>query len=94
LAIRYEIPSIGKAETGYSQKGPTCWYYAAKMLLKFHQKFEKREDNRVYQEFKELHELRKLLTELGNDWELGWLVKQRMARRYHDTRAWGLEEVE
>jgi hypothetical protein len=95
LAIRYELPSIGKEETCYAQKGPTCWYYAAKMLLKFHQKLEKREDNIVYQQCKELHELRKILTELGQDFEqAAGLAKLRLARKYHDTRAWGAEEVE
>jgi hypothetical protein len=94
MAILYRIPSIGKAETGYAQKGPTCWYYAAKMLLKFHQKLEKSPENRIYEEFKQLHELRKVLTELGGNYESHDLAKLKMARRYDNMRAWSKEEVE
>ncbi|HEX8392124.1 MAG TPA: hypothetical protein VF665_07220 [Longimicrobium sp.] len=36
MKIHYEVPSIGKEANGWAQQGPTCWYYATKMLLKFH----------------------------------------------------------
>lgn len=91
MAILYRIPSIGKESNKYAQKGPTCWYYAAKMLLKFHQKLEKREDNQVYEQFKQLHEFRKILTDLGEHFE--GLAKTKMSQAYHGTRTWTKEEV-
>lgn len=91
MAILYRIPPIGNEANRYAQKGPTCWYFAAKMLLKFHQKLEKREDNLVYEQFKQLHELRKVLTDLGEGFEV--LAKTRMSQTYNNTRAWTREEV-
>ncbi len=91
MAILYRIPSIGNETNKYAQKGPTCWYYAAKMLLKFHQKLEKREDNQVYEQFKQLHEFRKILTDLGEHFE--GLAKTKMSQTYHQTRTWTREEA-
>src|SRR5579863_5548095 len=85
------MPSIGKT-SGFAQKGPTCWYYAAKMLLKFHQKLEKGENNKVYEQFKVLHEVRKVITDIGEGYES--IAKLRVARKYHETRAWSVNEVE
>jgi uncharacterized coiled-coil protein SlyX len=63
MSILYDVPSIGKVDTGYKQKGPTCWYYASKMLLRFHNLLDKTESARVYEQFKTIHELRKIITE-------------------------------
>ena len=65
MGILYKVPRIGTAKTGFKQKGPTCWYYAAKMLLKFHDLYDKSND--AYQEFKALHELRSVLTRYDYD---------------------------
>lgn len=37
MKIYYDVPSIGTAANGWAQTGPTCWYYATKMLLRFHE---------------------------------------------------------
>lgn len=57
MAIRYLIPTIG------AQKGPTCWYTAAKMMLRFHGMIDP--EQTYHNEWKELHELRKTITALA-----------------------------
>jgi len=64
MGILYKVPRIG-AEPTFKQKGPACWYYAAKMLLKFHNLYDKSDD--AYKEFKALHELRSVLTRYDYD---------------------------
>jgi hypothetical protein len=64
MGILYKVPRIG-AEPTFKQKGPTCWYYAAKMLLKFHNLYDKSDD--AYNEFKALHELWSVLTRYDFD---------------------------
>ncbi|HTZ89459.1 MAG TPA: hypothetical protein VMA71_03910 [Alloacidobacterium sp.] len=63
MAILYDLPRINE-RGDFGQKGPTCWYYASKLLLKFHEKLEKREDNQIYKQMKSLHGLRKALCEI------------------------------
>jgi hypothetical protein len=64
MGIVYDLPRIGGEGDGYGQKGPTCWYYVSKMLLKFHDKLSDKE-SATYKGFKRLHELRRALTALG-----------------------------
>jgi hypothetical protein len=65
MAILYNLPRIGNNANKFAQKGPTCWYYAAKMILKFHGKYHK--GDKVHAQFKVLHEVRKIMTELDAD---------------------------
>ena len=64
MATIYDVPPIG-LKNGFKQKGPTCWYYASKMLLKFHGKLDKK-DSEFYAAFKRLHELRTALTAMSD----------------------------
>lgn len=65
MAILYSLPRIN--ENGdFGQKGPNCWYYGSKLLLKFHDRLDKRDDNITLKEFKSLHRLRKVLCEIAD----------------------------
>jgi hypothetical protein len=55
--IRYHIPTINE------QKGPTCWYYAAKMLMRFHSLIGPNEALRAQWEL--LKRVRESITELS-----------------------------
>jgi hypothetical protein len=78
MAVLYNVPSIGSDETHFGQRGPTCWYYSSKMLLKFHHKLDNKKDE-VYKQFKTLHTLRQILTDSGGETadEVIELLKQR-----------------
>jgi hypothetical protein len=61
VPIAYDIPRIGEKSGTFGQQGPTCWYYAAKMLMKFH---EMHKNPKTELQMKPFHELRKILSEM------------------------------
>lgn len=64
MGVIFDVPRIGTEKTKWSQKGPNCWYYSSKMMLKFHDKYKgakESESDKLYQEWKVLHEIRVLL---------------------------------
>jgi hypothetical protein len=66
MSLICDLPRIGlKHEFG--QRGPTCSYSAAKMLLKFHDMYDKTDQasDSVYQKMKVLHEFHRSVTETG-----------------------------
>lgn len=70
MGFYYNVPRIAEYKKGlpdgsvqYAQKGPTCWYYSAKMMLKFHGMTDPTQEK--YEQFKSVHEMRKALTELS-----------------------------
>lgn len=68
MAILYQLPRIGEQSPNkWGQRGPTCWYYVSKMLLKFHDKIQPASE--YYERFKAMHELRRILTEMDADGE-------------------------
>jgi hypothetical protein len=76
--VIYTMPIIGSHRTGpvrqpgpmtdvhvgnkYGQMGPTCWYYTAKLILKFHEMVTDKSDE-TYRKLKALQEIRNLLIE-------------------------------
>lgn len=66
MAILYDIPRIGEnSPRKWGQRGPTCWYYVSKMLLRFHDKIQPASEH--YENFKAMHELRSILTRMGEE---------------------------
>ncbi len=93
MAVLYKVPSIGGEANEFGQRGPTCWYYASKMLLKFHHKLDNK-NNELYEDFKTLHELRQVLTDHGGDTadEVIKHLKQRLKKMQEYDRALQLLE--
>ncbi|AKJ02228.1 hypothetical protein ATI61_108382 [Archangium gephyra] len=58
MAIRFNIPEVAV------QKGPTCWYYATKMLMRFHELIGP--GQQLEAEWKSLHLVRKAITQLDS----------------------------
>lgn len=63
MAILFDVPRTA-ASNGFKQKGPTCWYYGAKMLVTMH---NLRGDAAFDLQWKALHETRKVMTELATE---------------------------
>jgi hypothetical protein len=59
MSVVYDVPRFSQKTT--AQKGPTCWYYALKMLLKFHELFD-RGSKEPENPLEVLHALRKVAT--------------------------------
>jgi len=62
MSIFFNVPPIGNS-TG-AQKGPTCWFYAAKMIRKFHDAYDKN-DHPI--EIRKLSVVRKIITFIDED---------------------------
>jgi hypothetical protein len=69
MKIFFDVPHIGTHQNGWAQRGPTCWYYATKMVLKFHEKLDPLAGD-LYKNMKALSLLRKLVTQHGTGTEL------------------------
>lgn len=67
MPILFDVPRTANGNN-FIQKGPTCWYYAAKMLVSMHNLRATAEFDR---QWKSLHEVRKVISELSSDSYLG-----------------------
>ena len=63
MGILYKVDPVAESHD-FKQRGATCWYYVAKMMLKFHGIYDPENKNQVYREWKVLHQLRKIIFEL------------------------------
>jgi hypothetical protein len=63
MGIFYKVDPVAKNHD-FKQKGPTCWYYVAKMMLKFHGLYDGEKKDEIYDEWKSLHAIRKIIFEL------------------------------
>lgn len=69
MGILFDVPRFGTEATSWKQKGPTCWYYASKMMLLFHDMYKgatATESNTLYEEWKTLHEIRAVLSAMAD----------------------------
>ncbi|HWB98806.1 MAG TPA: hypothetical protein VG672_18985 [Bryobacteraceae bacterium] len=81
MSILYDVPRIGERRN-FGQQGPTCWYYAAKMLLKFHGMTQK--GSEIYEGLKELHQVRRVLTDLDFDTKAETKAELEKRERFFD----------
>ncbi|NHZ67006.1 hypothetical protein [Massilia genomosp. 1] len=64
MSILFNVAPVGAKndDEPYSQRGPTCWYYAAKMLVALH---NLRSTADFEKQWKALHQLRKTITNVA-----------------------------
>lgn len=81
--LRFEMPFMA------AQQGPTCWYYAFKSIMKFHDVFLPNQDSNLKNNWKNLHRLRQTITSLraGGDKSADTLdnVKQHLRDRIQNS---------
>ena len=80
--IMYDLPTVANKEQlpflQFQQRGNTCWYYTAKMLLRFHKMATTAQDIH-YEQLKSLHKVRQISTAISKR-QYGKDVKKSVVR--------------